>query len=186
MIFDGDCNFCGIWIRRWRHITAERLDYLPFQDASIGARFPEIPRDQLETAVHLVELDGIVYTGAEAAFRALAHNPHEQWLLDWYEHSAVFARGSERIYHFVATHRSFFSAVNRWLWGEHVESPQHHLVRLVFLRSLAIVYLIAFISLWIQIIGLVGENGILPAQSTMKNLQQRVTSANIGFERYHL
>jgi predicted DCC family thiol-disulfide oxidoreductase YuxK len=186
MIFDGDCNFCGIWIRRWRHITGDRLDYLPFQDASIGARFSEIARDQLETAVHLVELDGTVYSGAEAAFRALAHNPHEQWLVDWYEHSATFVRISECFYRFVATHRSLFSAVTRWLWGEHVEPSQHYLVRWLFLRTLAIIYLVAFISLWTQIIGLVGENGILPAKSTMENLRQQVAAANIGFERFHV
>ena len=186
MVFDGDCNFCRVWIRRWQHTTEDRLDYLPFQDASITARFPEIPREQLETAVHLIESDGTVYTGAEAAFRALAHHPHEQWFLDWYIHSAVFARTSERAYRFVASHRTLFSTITRWLWGEHVEPPQHFLVRWLFLRSLAVIYLIAFISLWSQIIGLVGENGILPAKSTMENLRRQVTTANIGFERYHL
>jgi predicted DCC family thiol-disulfide oxidoreductase YuxK len=186
MIFDGDCRFCGVWIRRWQHITGDRLDYLPLQDSSIAVRFAEVPREHLETAVHLIEPDGTVYTGAEAAFRALAHNPHEQWLLDWYIHSPVFSRTSERAYRFVATHRTFFSAVTRWLWGDHVEPPQHFLVRWLFLRSLAIIYLIAFISLWTQILGLVGQNGILPAKSTMENLQHQVTAANIGIERYHL
>jgi predicted DCC family thiol-disulfide oxidoreductase YuxK len=186
MIYDGDCNFCSVWIRRWQHITGDRLDYLPFQDSSIATRFAEIHRGQLETAVHLIEPDGTVYTGAEAAFRALSHNPHEQWLFDWYVHSAVFASTSERVYRFVATHRALFSTATRWLWGEHVEPPQHFLVRGLFLRSLAIIYLIAFISLWSQIIGLVGQNGILPAKSTMENLQQQVTAANIGVERYHL
>jgi predicted DCC family thiol-disulfide oxidoreductase YuxK len=186
VIFDGDCRFCGVWIRRWRHITGDRVDYVPFQDASVATRFPEIRREQLETAVHLIEPDGTVYTGAEAAFRALAHNPHEQWLLDWYIHSAVFARSSERAYRFVANHRALFSTITRWLWGEHVEPPQHFLVRWLFLRSLAIIYLIAFISLWTQIIGLVGQNGILPAKSTMEILQRQVTAANIGLERYHL
>lgn len=186
IIFDGECHFCAVWIRRWQHITGNRLDYLPFQDSSIAAQFPEIPRAQLETAVHLLEPDGTVYTGAEAAFRALACNPHEQWLLDWYIHSPVFARTSERAYRFVADHRRFFSTITRCLWGERVEPPQHFLVRSLFLRSLAIIYLIAFISLWSQIIGLVGENGILPAKSTMENLQRQVTTANIGAERYHL
>jgi predicted DCC family thiol-disulfide oxidoreductase YuxK len=186
IIFDGDCNFCGVWIRRWRHITGDRVDYLPFRDPSIPTRFPEIPREQLETAVHLIDPDGTVYTGAEAAFRALAHNPHEQWLLDWYIHSRGFSRTSERVYRFVASHRALFSTLTRWLWGEHVDPPQHFLVRSIFLRSLAIIYLIAFISLWTQIIGLVGQNGILPAQSTMESLHRQVTAANISLERYHL
>jgi predicted DCC family thiol-disulfide oxidoreductase YuxK len=186
MVFDGDCNFCAVWIRRWRHITGDRLDYLPYQDPTVGTRFPEFRPEQLERAVHLIESNGTVYTGAEAAFRALAHNPREQWLLDWYVHSGVFARTSEHAYRFVATHRAFFSAVTRWLWGEHVEPPQHFLVRGLFLRSLSLVYLVAFISLWTQIISLVGQNGILPAQSTMENLQRQVAAANIGVERFHL
>lgn len=186
MVFDGECNFCAVWIRRWRHLTGERLDYLPFQDDSISARFPEVPRTQLEMAVHLIQPDGSVYSGAEAAFRALAHNPREEWLLDWYAHSPVFARVSEKIYRFVAHHRALFSTLTCWLWGEHVEPPQHFLVRWLFLRSLAIVYLIAFISLWTQITGLVGENGILPASGTMDVLQQRTAAAHIGLERYHL
>ena len=186
MVFDGDCNFCAIWVRRWQHNTGDGLDYLPFQDRSIAARFPEIPREQFETAVHLIEPDGSVYSGAEAAFRALAHNPREQWLLDWYSHSPVFARTSERAYHFVASHRSLFSKLTRWLWGEHVEPPRQFLVRWLFLRSLAIIYLIAFVSLWTQITGLVGQNGILPAKSTMENLQRQLTAANIGLERYRL
>ncbi|MBI4866948.1 MAG: lipase maturation factor family protein [Candidatus Wallbacteria bacterium] len=46
-----------------------------------------------------------------------------------------------------------------------IEDPaaSYTLVRAAFLRALALVYLAAFGSLWTQIIGLVGENGILPA-----------------------
>ncbi len=186
MIFDGECNFCAIWVRRWQHITGDSLEYLPFQDSALVTRFPEIPREDFETAVHLIESDGSVYSGAEAAFRALGHNPREQWLLDWYIHSAVFARTSERAYRFIASHRTLFSKLTRWLWGEHVEPPQHSLVRWVFLRSLALIYLIAFISLWTQIIGLVGQNGILPARSMMENFERQVAAAHVGFERYHL
>lgn len=186
LVFDGDCNFCAIWIRRWRHITGDRLDYLPFQDSSVSTRFPEVPREQFESSVQLLESNGEVYSGAEAAFRALAHNPREQWLLEWYTHSAVFARTSERVYRFVARHRPFFSVLTRLLWGEHTEPPQHYLVRWLFLRSLAVIYLIAFISLWTQIGGLAGHNGILPAGATMEQLQHQFVSVNSGFERYHL
>ena len=39
------------------------------------------------------------------------------------------------------------------------------LTRAIFLRSLGVVYLIAFVSLWVQIDGLVGSRGILPARA---------------------
>src|SRR5262249_9190103 len=44
---------------------------------------------------------------------------------------------------------------------------------------LGIIYLIAFISLWVQIDGLVGHNGILPAADYLKAVSERV-----GPERY--
>jgi len=116
MIYDGDCSFCSLWIHRWQQTTSGHLEYLPFQDPSVAARFPEVPRSQFETAVQLVETDGRVYGGAEAVFRALAHKPHQGWLLDWYHHSPVFARASESGYRLVARHRRFFSALTRLVW----------------------------------------------------------------------
>ncbi|MGO8931960.1 MAG: lipase maturation factor family protein [Limisphaerales bacterium] len=186
MIYDGDCNFCSLWIHRWQLATGDRLDFLPFQDPEVAARYPEVPRGQFETAVQLVETSGTVYGGAEAVFRALAHNPHETWLLDWYEHSLVFAHASEWGYRLVARHRGFFSALTRLAWGRHLEPPTRNLVRWVFMRSLGLIYLIAFVSLWVQIIGLVGTSGILPANSAMESVRQGADAQHLGLDRYHL
>ena len=186
MIYDGDCNFCSLWIHRWQVTTGDHLDYLPFQDPRVAARFPEVPRGQFETAVQLIESDGRVYGGAEAVFRALAHSPHGDWLLDWHEHSPVFARVTEWGYRLVARHRGFFSALTRLAWGRHLEPPTHNLARWIFLRSLGLIYLAAFVSLWVQIIGLVGSNGILPANAAMETMRQRADAQHLGLERYHL
>ena len=186
MIFDGDCNFCRFWVRRWQRTTGERVDFVPFQDPGVMARFPELPRERFETAVHLVETDGSVYSGAEAAFRALAKNPHAQWLLDWYEHSPFFARATEWGYRLVARHRALFSALTRAAWGNHFEAPTHVVVRWVFLRALAVIYLIAFVSLWVQVAGLIGSHGILPAKQTMEAAQNDLSAAKVGLDRYHL
>ena len=43
--------------------------------------------------------------------------------------------------------------------------PTYFVARLFFLRFLAVIYLIAFLSLWPQIKGLIGSNGILVAQA---------------------
>src|SRR5436190_15281676 len=85
VIYDGDCTFCCFWIRRWQHATGNQVAYLPLQDPGLAARFPELPRERLETALHFIENDGAIFSAAEAAFRALAHNPKKQWLLNWYE-----------------------------------------------------------------------------------------------------
>jgi predicted DCC family thiol-disulfide oxidoreductase YuxK len=186
MIYDGDCNFCSLWIHRWQLTTGDRFDFLPFQDPGVATRFPEVPRGQFENAVQLIQTDGTVYGGAEAVFRALAYNPHEGRLLDWYEHSSAFAHTSEWGYRLVARHRGFFSALTRLAWGRHLEPPTRDLVRWVFLRSLGLVYLVAFVSLWVQIIGLVGSNGILPASSAMESMRQGADAQHLGLERYHL
>jgi len=123
MVFDGDCNFCTLWIHRWRQMTGESVDYLPAQDPRIAAQFPEIPRAQFDTAVQLIEPDGSVYSGAEAVFRTLAHNPNRQWPLRCYEKSSPFASITEWAYRLVAENRKFFSLLTRWFWGRHVEQP---------------------------------------------------------------
>lgn len=108
MVFDGDCNFCSLWVKRWQRLTGDRVDTLPAQDPRIAAQFPEIPGDQFNTAVQFIETDGAVYSGAEAVFRALGKNPKRQWLLHGYEASPAFAAITERAYRFVAGHRPAF------------------------------------------------------------------------------
>jgi len=113
LIYDGDCDFCSLWIGRWRQGVGERLDYLPFQHAAVAACFPEVPRGRFEAAVQLIETDGCVYGGAEAVFRALAHHPRGRRLLRWYQGSTLFARASESAYRVIAAHRRFFFALTR-------------------------------------------------------------------------
>ena len=48
----------------------------------------------------------------------------------------------------------------------------YHFTRWLFLRLLAIVWLIAFVSLWVQIDGLMGSDGIMPAADQLEWRQQ--------------
>ena len=76
--------------------------YLPFQDESVAARFPEIPREDFEQAVHLILPDGSVCSGAEAVFRSLAEAGKERWLLWLYQKFPGFAELTEMLYEEVA------------------------------------------------------------------------------------
>jgi predicted DCC family thiol-disulfide oxidoreductase YuxK len=176
MIFDGDCRFCRHWIERWRHITGDRVEYLPLQDQSLSARFPELARDQLERSVHLIEPDGRVYQGAEAVFRSQLCA--RQWPAWAYEKIPGVAQSTEFVYAFIAAHRSFFSLLTRWLVGTNLEPSTHFLVRWLFLRSLGLVYLIAFVSLGSQIRGLSGSNGIVPAKDVLRAYEQNLPNAD--------
>jgi predicted DCC family thiol-disulfide oxidoreductase YuxK len=113
MIFDGDCDFCKVWIHRWATATAGRVDFLPYQDSALSARFPELPQSECERAVQLIATDGSVYNGAEAALRALAFNPARRRLFIWYSKSRWFAAAAEGAYRLIAGHRKFFSRLTR-------------------------------------------------------------------------
>ncbi|HET7535271.1 MAG TPA: lipase maturation factor family protein [Candidatus Didemnitutus sp.] len=47
----------------------------------------------------------------------------------------------------------------------------------VFLRTLAVVYAIAFLSFWVQLNGLVGPHGVLPAQDYLNAVQKQIGAA---------
>lgn len=186
MIYDGDCGFCGLWIRRWKQMTGDRVEYIASQDPQASQRFPEIPRAELDTAVHLIETDGRVYRGAEAVIRALAIAPFRAWLLRIYEGSPLVASGSELGYRFVARHRLLFSCLTRMLWGGHVEQAGYDAARRLFLGLVGAIYLVAFGSLWVQVSGLIGTHGIVPASELMSHAQHAVASQGLGLSRFQL
>lgn len=171
MVYDGDCLFCRRWIERWRQITGDRVEYRAAQEID----FPEIPPELFARSVVLIEPDGSVYMGAEAVFRALNRAHLYRYI----------ARPAERAYRFVADHRALFSRLTRWLWGDSVVRPSYARTRQVFLRALGVIYLIAFTSLWIQVPGLIGSQGIAPAATLMQALREQSLPHN-GWAAYWL
>src|ERR1700730_2656926 len=160
VIWDGDCHFCRRWIERWKEITRDDIDYETSEQ--IGDRFPEIPREQFNRSVILVEPDGAVFFGAEAVFRSLRCRSSKKWLSWSYDHVPGFAAISEGFYKIIAANRRFASGVTRLLWGDDVRPPKYFAARRWFLRALGVIFLLAFVSLWVQIDGLIGSNGITP------------------------
>src|SRR5437660_2947584 len=162
IIWDGECHFCRRWIERWREITRDAVDYATSQESA--ERFPEIPREQFERSVIYIETDGSVFLGAEAVFRSLRCRSSKKWLAWSYDHVPGFAAVSESLYRIIAFNRRFASAITRLLWGDDVRPPAYFVARRWFLRAVGLIFLIAFISLWVQIDGLIGSNGITPVR----------------------
>jgi len=54
--------------------------------------------------------------------------------------------------------------------GKQLVRPSYILVQWLFFRLFGVIYLIAFISLFFQLSGLIGSNGILPASSFLEVL----------------
>jgi predicted DCC family thiol-disulfide oxidoreductase YuxK len=180
MIWDGDCRFCGLWVKRWRQATGDRIDYLPYQDEALPTLYPEIPRHQFEVAVHLIDTEGRVDSGAAAVFKCRALGG--SWQSPWkaYQRLPALAWLSEKAYALVAGHRGLFSFLTRSLWGEHVERPEHQYVRWIFLRLVGLSYLFAFASLWTQVIGLAGTDGIMPADQFLQAWHSGSGEGGIG------
>ena len=160
MIWDGECHFCKRWIERWREVTAGKVDYKTYQEAA--DRFPEIPVERFKRAVAFIEPDGETFFAAEAVYRSLRYRFSSRWLAWSYDQVPGFAATSEVAYKFIARHRSFGSAITRLLWGQDVRPPTYLWARRWFLRALGLIYLIAFVSLSVQVEGLVGSNGVSP------------------------
>jgi len=177
LIWDGECLFCKRWIERWREITAGKVDYATYQDAA--RQLPEIPLDQFKRAVALIEPDGKTFSAAEAVYRSLGHRASKKWLAWSYYHIPGFAAISESAYKFVARHRSLGSSVTRLLWGKDVRPPTYFWARRWFLRSLGVIYLIAFVSLWVQADGLIGSDGVSPVNQFLPAIH-----AQLGNDAY--
>ena len=176
-IYDGDCGFCRLWIARWSPLTQEEVDYRPSQE--VGENYPQISPEYFESSVYFVDSEGSFCSGAQAVFKALSYAPNGKWLLRAYEKVPGFAPISEWGYRQVAGNRKIFSALTQWIWGGSLETPTWFLTRRVFLFLLSLIYLVAFLSLWTQIEGLVGQKGILPVESFLKDVQ-----AHRGSDRF--
>jgi len=168
LVYDGDCGFCKRWIARWQATTGDRVDYAPFQE--VAAQFPEVHPERFARAVHLHDADGRWYGGAEAVFRTQAI-AGRRWPLWIYRHIPGARFLTEAAYRVVASNRPAMDRATTWIWGAHVVPPGESLTTWVFLRLLGLIYLAAFVSMWVQVQGLIGPEGVLPARDFLHALQ---------------
>ena len=169
LVFDGDCGFCRQWVGRWRGITGERVEYRPSQE--VAERFPEIGEERFK-AEGLADRAG--RAGPRAARgRCSGCTPWrgtKRWPSWMYEELPTFAAVAEAAYAIVARHRGAAAVATRLLWGSVVERPRYRRMQAIFLRGLGVVYLAAFWSLAVQVDGLIGSRGILPAGEFLRTI----------------
>ena len=161
VIYDGDCDFCRVYIDYFRRLTGDRVNYEPYQ--KVADHYPQIPTARFKEAVQLVLPDGEVLSGARGVFRLLTFAPGKGAWLWLYDHIPGFAPASELAYRIIARHRSFFYHLTRLLFGSRIFPSTYATAEWLFLRALATIYLIGFVSFGVQATGLIGSNGILPA-----------------------
>jgi predicted DCC family thiol-disulfide oxidoreductase YuxK len=171
-VFDGDCGICRTWVDYWRRLTGDAVVYRPYQEAA--GDFPAIPAAEFRRASQLIEPDGTVLAGAAATFKLLTYARGRALWWWLYAHVPGFAPLSEAAYAFLSTRRGLLARLTHLLWGRNLEPESYALVAWLFLRGLGLVYLAAFLSLALQIRGLVGADGILP-------LGEYLTAAHQGW-----
>ncbi len=185
VIFDGDCGFCRYWILRWQRLTGDAADYLPQQEPRIGKEFPELDPSALQESVHFITTDGTVYRGAEAVFRLYA-SAGRNLPLGLHQKLPGAKAVCEFGYRNVATHRILVSQITRFFVGRIDHIPEFNRTASWFLRVLALVYLFAFGSLWLQMDALYGSNGILPVQTFLQHVDGLMEARDVGWDRYRL
>ncbi len=171
LIYDGDCSFCIAWVDFWRSLTGDSLEYLPYQQASV--RFPDVPIEDCRKAVQFITPEGR-FPGAEGVCRFLASVPGYRWLYWCYRYVPGFAALAALTYRFIANHRSPAWRFTRALWGEHIERSTYRTASELFSRTIAIIYAVAFLSFGLQVRGLVGSEGILPAREFLDAVHQQL------------
>jgi predicted DCC family thiol-disulfide oxidoreductase YuxK len=160
LLYDGACGICRRWVDYWQSLTQERVLYRPYQEAA--ADFPTLAPQDLAKAIFLIELDGDVTFGAAATYRLLTYAPGRGFWWTLYRRLPGFAPLSEAAYGFLSCHRGLLAFITHLLWGSRLEPARDDLTRFLFLRLFGAILICAFISLAVQILGLVGKNGLSP------------------------
>lgn len=171
LIYDGECRFCSRWTERWRVSTGDKVNYVTSQEAA--PEFPEISESDFATAVQWVGADGERLSGAPAIFAALATVSASARVLQFlYRETPPFARIADGAYALAARNRMLFSRLTLLLWGTDLMPPTYAVSGRIFIRLLGFVYLLAFVSYWVQFEGLNGERGILPAAEFFRKARE--------------
>ncbi|WP_425156983.1 lipase maturation factor family protein, partial [Candidatus Binatus sp.] len=180
LIYDGDCGFCIYWVRYWQRLTGDRVTYAPYQE--VAKQYPEIPIAAFKRAVQYIGPDGKIASGAEAAFLVLSHARGKGFWLTLYRRLPGFAEIAEHLYALIASQRSASYRVSLWLWGRDYEPPRFDLVAWLFLRSMGVIYLSAFVSFGVQALGLIGSRGISPLSDFVDAIRSQLGS--LGYWRF--
>jgi predicted DCC family thiol-disulfide oxidoreductase YuxK len=175
LVYDGDCAICRYWVTYWQGLVNGRVAFRPYQQAA--ADFPTIPVRAFERSIQLIEPDGRVYSGAAATFRVLRFAPGRAAWWWCYAHLPGAAAASEWAYAFLARRRGLLSGFTKLLWGPALEAERYELVSWVFLRLFGAIYVAAFASLGVQILGLIGHQGILPVSDFLEAARQALGSS---------
>lgn len=176
LYWDGECGFCGRWVERWESVTGDAVGYTRIQEAPpevVTAAGGDPPQ-----RVVLALPDGSLLGGAEAALTALApHSIKARAALALCRALPPVNAIASWCYTWIAAHRPLAASATRALWGESTRLPTYAISGWLFPRLIGLVFLCAFLSLWVQIDGLAGSKGILPVAVQLEAVESHFAAA---------
>ena len=175
LVYDGDCAFCRYTVEYAASVTSDAVEYRPYQE--VMAEHPDVNEAEFAASIQLFA-DGERYERADAAFRVLAIGGAGFWHR-LYRRLPGFAAFSDALYDWVSRHRGACLAFARPLFGRRLRRAEFNVTADVLIRGIALCGLFAFLSLWWQIDGLIGPQGILPAADFLD-----VVAHRYGAERF--
>ena len=170
LVYDGDCGICRYWVDYWQRLTGDSVVYRPYQEAA--SDYPDIAEEEFRRAIQFIDTDGSVSSGARATFELLRDQSPHHLLQKLYRYLPGFAAISEWSYMFLSRHRGLLAFISHAFWGKRHEPARYTFVSWLFLRLLALIYLGFFLSLGVQVTGLVGSDGILPLAVFLENARE--------------
>ncbi len=159
LVYDGDCAFCCYAVEYAASVTADTVEYRPYQE--VLAEYPDITEAEFADSIQLF-VDGERRERADAAFRTLAIGGVRFWDR-LHRRLPGFAALSDALYRWVARRRGLCLALARPLFGRRLRRAEFNVTADLVIRGIALCGLFAYLSLWWQIDGLVGPQGVLPA-----------------------
>ena len=178
-LYDGNCGFCRNSRDRFRALSGDKIAWIPLQYAQ---RYGiEIPQQELQQSIHLLEPNGDLTRGAEAIFRIMDLGQIRRWPRSIYEFIPLVPNASEIGYRIVARNRPLVTLAARSLCGRPDVPETYQYARRIFLFSLAVVYFIAFFSFFTQAPGLIGSDGILPAADFLQQVDSAYSNSSSPF-----
>lgn len=122
MVYDGNCGFCKYWVIKWKKISGLEVDYKPYQE--VATQFKDLKVDHFKEAVRLINTDGSINNGPDAAYITYYNKGKATFLHKWYQEKKWFRGLSDLVYQWVADNRSFMSKVSIKLFGKNPANPK--------------------------------------------------------------